>query len=85
MIYIDILEMLVFLVAILFSVAFITLAERKTLGFMQRRLGPNIIGYYGLLIPFADAIKLLLKEIIIPKEANKYILILSPLITFLSA
>lgn len=84
-IIIDIIEVLIFLVAILFSVAYITVAERKTMAYMQRRLGPNIFGWYGLLQAFADAIKLLLKEIIIPKESNKYILIIAPFITFISA
>jgi NADH-ubiquinone oxidoreductase chain 1 len=80
----DIIEVLVYFVCILFSVAFLTVAERKQLAYHQRRLGPNIIGYYGLLQAFADAIKLLLKEIIIPKESNKIILILSPLITLIT-
>jgi NADH-ubiquinone oxidoreductase chain 1 len=84
-ILLDVIELLIFLVAILFSVAYITVAERKTMAYMQRRLGPNAVGWYGLLQAFADAIKLLLKEIIIPKESNKYILILAPFITFISA
>lgn len=78
-------EVLLFLVCILFSVAYLTVAERKTLGYMQRRLGPNAVGYYGLLQAFADAIKLLIKEIVIPKEANGMVLIISPLITLLTA
>lgn len=81
----DILEILIFLICVLLSVAYLTVGERKTLGYMQRRLGPNAIGYYGLLQAFADAVKLLLKEIILPKEANKYILILSPMITLITA
>ena len=71
----DIIEILIFLVCVLFSVAYLTVGERKTLGYFQRRLGPNAVGYYGLLQAFADAVKLLIKEIILPKEANKYILI----------
>jgi NADH:ubiquinone oxidoreductase subunit H len=80
----DFIEVLLFLVCILFSVAFLTVAERKTLGYMQRRLGPNIIGYYGSLQAFADAIKLLIKEIILPKESNKAILIIAPMITLIT-
>lgn len=81
----DIIEILIFLVCILFSVAYLTVGERKTLGYFQRRLGPNAVGYYGLLQAFADAVKLLIKEIILPKESNKYILILSPMITLITA
>lgn len=84
-IIIDIIEVLLFLVCVLFTVAYLTVAERKTLGYFQRRLGPNIVGWYGLLQAFADAIKLLTKEIILPKESNKYILILSPMITLVTA
>ena len=58
------------IISILLSVAFLTVAERKTLGYMQRRVGPNAVGYYGLLMAIADALKLLLY----------YILILNPLI-----
>jgi NADH-ubiquinone oxidoreductase chain 1 len=81
----DIIEVLLFLICVLFSVAYLTVAERKTLGYMQRRLGPNAVGYYGLLQAFADAIKLLIKEIIIPKEANGLILVISPIITLITA
>jgi NADH-ubiquinone oxidoreductase chain 1 len=80
----DIIEVLLYFVCVLFSVAFLTVAERKTLGYMQRRVGPNVVGYYGMLQAFADAVKLLLKEIIIPKESNKAILIISPLITLIT-
>lgn len=81
----NIIEILIFLVCVLFSVAYLTVAERKNLGYFQRRLGPNAVGYYGLLQAFADAVKLLIKEIILPKEANKYILILSPMVTLITA
>ena len=59
---ISILDVLLLTVPVLLSVAFVTVAERKTMASMQRRLGPNITGYYGLLQAFADALKLLLKE-----------------------
>nr|YP_009029719.1 NADH dehydrogenase subunit 1 [Magnusiomyces capitatus]AHY04973.1 NADH dehydrogenase subunit 1 [Magnusiomyces capitatus] len=81
----DIMEILMFLVCVLFSVAYLTVAERKTLGYLQRRLGPNAMGWYGLTQAFADAVKLLIKEMILPKESNKYMLIMSPLMTLMTA
>jgi len=84
-IILDIIEVLLFLICVLFSVAYLTVAERRTLAYLQRRLGPNAVGYYGLLQAFADAIKLLIKEIIIPKEANGLILVISPIITLITA
>ena len=59
---ISIIEVLLVTLPVLLTVAFVTIAERKTMASMQRRLGPNIVGYYGLLQAFADALKLLLKE-----------------------
>ena len=67
----------------LMSVAFITVAERKTMASMQRRLGPNIVGFYGLLQPFADALKLLIKEYVYPTQANIILFFIGPLITLL--
>ena len=78
-------ELLLFVLSILLAVAFLTVAERKTLGYMQRRVGPNAVGYYGVLMAIADAAKLLLKEIILPTHADKFILIISPIITLISA
>jgi len=65
------------------TVAFITIAERKTMASMQRRLGPNIVGYYGLLQAFADALKLLIKEYVYPTQANIILFFIGPLITLL--
>ena len=65
---ISIIEVLLVVVPVLLTVAFVTVAERKTMASMQRRLGPNIVGYYGLLQAFADALKLLLKEYICTKQ-----------------
>jgi len=67
----------------LMIVAFTTVAERKTMASMQRRLGPNIVGYYGLLQAFADALKLLLKECVSPTQANLILFFLGPLITLI--
>src|SRR2546430_281404 len=67
---IAILEVILVVVPALLTVAFVTIAERKTMASMQRRLGPNIVGYYGLLQAFADALKLLLKEYVGPTQAN---------------
>src|SRR5271156_3766993 len=67
---IAIIEVVLVVVPALLTVAFVTIAERKTMASMQRRLGPNIVGYYGLLQAFADALKLLLKEYVGPTQFN---------------
>lgn len=68
---------------ILLAVAFFTVFERKILGAMQRRRGPNVVGLYGLLQAIADAIKLISKETIIPSLSNVYIFLIAPIFTFL--
>lgn len=80
---ISIIEVLLVIVPVLMVVAFTTIAERKTMASMQRRLGPNIVGYYGLLQAFADALKLLLKEFISPTQANFFLFFLGPIITLI--
>ena len=80
---ISIIEGLLVVVPALLSVAFVTVAERKTMASMQRRLGPNIVGYYGLLQAFADALKLLLKEYVSPTQANIVLFFLGPIITLI--
>ena len=80
---ISVLEVLIVTVPILMTVAFITLAERKTMASMQRRLGPNAVGYLGLLQAFADALKLLLKEYVSPTQANLALFFLGPIITLI--
>jgi NADH:ubiquinone oxidoreductase subunit H len=69
------------LVPLLITVAFFTLAERKVMANIQRRTGPNIVGMSGLLQPFADGLKLIIKEIIIPIKSNNLLFIISPMIT----
>jgi NADH-ubiquinone oxidoreductase chain 1 len=80
-IFISIIEVLLVVIPALLVVAFTTIAERKTMASMQRRLGPNIVGYYGLLQAFADALKLLLKEYVGPTQANLVLFFLGPIIT----
>ena len=80
---ISIIEVLLVVIPVLLTVAFITIAERKTMASMQRRLGPNVVGYYGLLQAFADALKLLLKEYISPTQANLILFFSGPIITLI--
>src|SRR2546423_14372901 len=80
---ISIIETILVIVPTLLTVAFVTIAERKTMASMQRRLGPNIVGYYGLLQAFADALKLLLKEYISPTQANLILFFFGPIITLI--
>lgn len=80
-----VIEGLLLIVPVLLSVAFVTIAERKTMASMQRRLGPNAVGYYGLLQAFADALKLLLKEYVAPTQANIYLFFIGPMVTLIFA
>ena len=76
---------LVLVVPILISVAYLTLAERKLMGSMQQRKGPNTVGFLGLLQPLADGLKLLLKETVIPTNASTFSFVFAPVLTlFLS-
>ena len=75
-------KILLIVIPLLISVAYFTLAERKILGAIQRRKGPNVVGVYGLLQPLSDGFKLLVKETIIPSNANRILFILSPIFTF---
>nr|NP_570160.1 NADH-ubiquinone oxidoreductase subunit 1 [Trichoderma reesei]AAL74169.1 NADH-ubiquinone oxidoreductase chain 1 [Trichoderma reesei] len=82
---ISLIENLLLLLPALLAVAYITVAERKTMASMQRRLGPNAVGYYGLLQAFADALKLILKEYVAPTQANIILFFLGPVITLIFA
>lgn len=82
---ISLIEVILVLVPALLAVAYVTVAERKTMASMQRRLGPNIVGYYGLLQAFADALKLLLKEYVAPTQANIILFFIGPVITLIFA
>src|SRR5690348_15374322 len=80
---------LVFIVAIIvpviLSVAYLTLWERKMIGWIQIRIGPNRVGPMGLLQPFADVLKLLMKEVILPSNANKALYVLAPILFIMPA
>jgi NADH-quinone oxidoreductase subunit H len=85
MILILILKSLTVIVPLLISVAYFTIAERKIMGSIQIRRGPNIVGFFGLLQPFSDGAKLFLKEIVIPSSADEFVFLLAPLMSlFLS-
>jgi NADH-quinone oxidoreductase subunit H len=78
-------QTLAILVPLLIFVAYMTYAERKIMAAMQMRVGPNVVGPFGLLQPFADAAKMLMKETIIPSGANKALFIFAPMLTFILA
>jgi len=78
-----ILKILAIIVPLLISVAYFTIAERKLMGSIQRRRGPNVIGFVGLLQPLADGLKLFVKETILPSNSNIYVFLLAPLLTFI--
>jgi NADH-quinone oxidoreductase subunit H len=80
--FIHLIQFLIIIVPLLTAIAYFTLAERKILGAIQRRRGPNVVGAYGLLQPLSDGFKLLVKEMIIPSNSNKIIFVASPLLTF---
>lgn len=80
---IDLIDVLVVLLPVLIAVAYTTVIERKQLAAHQRRVGPNTVGYYGLLQPFSDALKLILKETVIPAHSNKVLFYLAPISTLI--
>lgn len=82
-ILIPLMDVLIVLLPALMSVAFMTIIERKQLAAHQRRIGPNVTGYYGILQPFADALKLILKETVIPSQSNKVLFYLAPVFTLI--
>jgi len=78
-----ILKILSIVIPLLISVAYFTIAERKIMGAIQRRRGPNVVGFIGLLQPLADGLKLFVKEMILPSNANINIFLLAPSLSFI--
>ena len=78
-----ILKILSIVIPLLISVAYFTIVERKFMGSIQRRRGPNVIGFVGLLQPLADGLKLFVKETILPSNSNLYVFLLAPILTFI--
>ena len=76
-------DVLSIILPVLLAVAFMTIIERKQLAAHQRRVGPNTVGYYGILQPFSDALKLILKETVIPSQSNKILFYLAPVFTLI--
>ena len=75
----------VVMISVILAVAFTTYFERKVIGYMQGRIGPNRVGPLGLGQPFADVIKLLIKEVIVPQKSNRFLFIIAPLLTLIPA
>ncbi len=82
---VTLLKILAIMLPVILSVAYLTYAERRVIGAIQLRIGPNRVGYQGLLQPFADVIKLLLKEIVHPKEAATFLFLLAPVVSIAAA
>ncbi len=78
-------KILLLVVPLLIAVAYLTLAERRVIGFMQLRKGPNVVGPFGMFQPFADALKLMAKETILPAGADKIVFMIAPILTFVLA
>lgn len=80
-----VIKILLIVLPLMGAVAYLTLAERKVIGYMQGRIGPNRVGLRGVLQPLADGVKLFLKEIIVPNKANPYLFVLAPILTIAPA
>ena len=78
-------KIIVIVVPLLLAVAYLTFAERKIIGYMQVRIGPNRVGPRGWLQPIADALKLLMKEIVIPTNSNRFLFLIAPTISIAPA
>ncbi|MBT8084737.1 MAG: NADH-quinone oxidoreductase subunit NuoH [Woeseia sp.] len=78
-------QIMVVTICVILTVAFSTYFERKIIGYMQGRIGPNRVGPWGLLQPFADVIKLLIKEVIVPSRSNRFLFVIAPLLSIVPA
>ncbi|NND59164.1 MAG: NADH-quinone oxidoreductase subunit NuoH [Gammaproteobacteria bacterium] len=78
-------SIMIVLVPLILCVAYTTYAERRVIGFMQSRLGPNRVGPFGLFQPFADVLKLMIKEIVVPQNANRFLFLVAPLLSLIPA
>jgi NADH-quinone oxidoreductase subunit H len=78
-------QILAVTIVVILCVAYLTLAERKVIGYMQVRIGPNRVGPKGLLQPFADVIKLLIKEVVVPARSNRFLFVVAPLLALTPA
>ena len=82
---VTVLQIVAVLVPLILSVAYFTYWERKIIGWMQNRIGPNRVGWKGLLQPFADVIKMLIKEIVVPANSNKFLFLTAPVLSLVAA
>jgi len=78
-------QILAVTIVVILCVAYLTLAERKVIGYMQVRIGPNRVGPKGLLQPFADVLKLLIKEVVVPSRSNRFLFVVAPLLALTPA
>ena len=77
---VNLIKLLMIIIPVLIAVAYLTLAERKVLGYMQSRKGPNVVGIYGLLQPLADGVKLFSKEMTVPNHSSLILYFISPIL-----
>ena len=78
-------KILLVTIIVILAVAFTTYFERKVIGYMQGRIGPNRVGPLGLGQPFADVLKLLIKEVVIPQKSNRFLFVIAPLLSIIPA